>query len=207
MKKEAIKKQSLLLSLFVVVLVWGSGLTFGYHDTLNVVVNGKRLSPETIYALEQYYGVRIQSGRYWYDRISGLWGREGGPTVGQILSGLNLGGPLSPRASGGGTGVFINGRELHPAEVAYLQRCTPVYRGRYWLNPQGLAGVEGGPPLVNLSSLCQQAYGGNRGKTLREKYGSFYSDYGGVTGGGGVIGFTDSSGTGITCGPDGGCIR
>jgi len=122
----------------------------------SIVVNGVRLKPAKIQML-MALGLRPQPGRYWYDRVSGPWGVAGGPTQGQILPGLELGGRLRPDASGGRTGVFINGRELHPLEVRYLQGCTPVRRGRFWMIANGMVGPEGGPPQANLVVLCRQA--------------------------------------------------
>src|SRR5215813_3836000 len=119
-----------------------------------VVVNGVALKSEQIDFLQSQYAVRVLPGRYWYDRVSGGWGFEGGPMLGQIYPGLGLGGPLRADASRGNTGVFVNGRELHLNDVIALRRCTPVYRGRYWVNAQGIGGVEGGPPIFNLVVLC-----------------------------------------------------
>jgi hypothetical protein len=120
-----------------------------------VIVNGAALARETVRALERAYRVPIAPGRYWYDAVSGAWGQEGGPIAGQMLPGLKLGGALRANASRGTSGVFINGRELTPAEVAGLaQACrTQVARGRYWVNAQGVGGIEGGPPSFNLA-LC-----------------------------------------------------
>lgn len=127
----------------------------------NIYVNGVKLNRETIRSLESYYGVRMQNGRFWYDKISGLWGLEGGPSMGQIMPALNLGGSLQPHASGGNTGVFINGREIHPLEVQYLLSIFgQVIPGRYWLNAQGIGGFEGGPPIFNLNA---SAYGSASG--------------------------------------------
>ncbi len=126
-----------------------------------VFVNRARLSGQQIAGLENLYRVRIQNGRYWYDRFSGHWGAEGGPAAGQMHPGLNLGGPLRPDASGGGygrlTGVFFNGRELHPRDVTLLQRYVPVRPGRYWIDARGNVGYVGGPALVNLYARAQQA--------------------------------------------------
>jgi hypothetical protein len=149
-----------------------------------VVINGHTLSQAEEGELLQRHGLpsraQIPGGRYWYDRDSGLWGMEGGPTIGQILPGLNVGGPLRADASGGGTGIFINGRELHQLEVAYLQSIFGyVIRGRYWLNPQGIGGYEGGPPAFNLYAAARQATrmgGGYDGYTRRTPFGSMGSD-------------------------------
>lgn len=122
----------------------------------NVIVNGVPLAAEQVMALERAYRTHIQSGRYWYDPVSGVWGFEGGPAVGQIPPGLRLGGPLRADASRGHTGVFVNNRELHPLDVRALQQCTPVFPGRYWVNAQGIGGYQGGPPIFNLAVLCRR---------------------------------------------------
>jgi hypothetical protein len=62
-------------------------------------------------------------------------------TLAALPAGLEFGGPIP-----GGTGVFINGRELHPLDVAGRSQIVPVLRGRYWVDGNGNFGVEGGPP-------------------------------------------------------------
>jgi hypothetical protein len=130
----------------------------------SVVVNGVRLTPEDLAGVEQHYGVRVPAGAYWYDPVCGAWGLQGGPTLGFTIPGLDIGGPLRADASGGDTGVFINGRELRPEEVAYLQQLVQVSPGRYWLDASGCAGYEGGPALVNLVQLARSRGGGPRGR-------------------------------------------
>ena len=125
-----------------------------------IIINGTQLSAKDIQALERSYGVPLQPGRYWYDKMSGLWGWEGQPTAGQIYPGLPLGGPLKSNASNGSTGVFINGRQLPVVEVQYLQQLGTVYKGRYWMNAQGVGGFEGGPPVFDLAAAARQRSGG-----------------------------------------------
>jgi len=84
----------------------------------DVVVNGVPLDDKTRQTLERGYGVPIKPGRYWYDNVSGVWGLEGGPGVGQILAGLKLGGPLTRDASQGQTGVIVNRRQFPAKDVA-----------------------------------------------------------------------------------------
>jgi hypothetical protein len=121
------------------------------------------------------FPVEVPNGWYWYDRVSGLWGMQGGPTVGQMPPELNLGGELAADASVGGTGIFMNGRELHLTEAAYLQQLFGyVILGRYWLNPMGIGGFEGGPALFSLVAAAQQQGGG--GYTRRGPFGSMGSD-------------------------------
>lgn len=89
-----------------------------------ITVNGAVISQAQRTALEQAYGP-VQPGRYWYDKVSGLWGQAGMTTIGQIMPGLDLGGPLKSDASHGNTKVFLNGRELTQVEVQTLQQLGP----------------------------------------------------------------------------------
>jgi hypothetical protein len=114
---------------------------------------------------------------------------EGGPCIGFLPAGLDLGGALRADASGRGTGVFVNGRELHPVDVAALQRVTPVVPGRYWLNERGDCGYEGNPiPVVNLVRLAN---------ATRSASGSYHSRSD-ITG----IGSGGSGGTSYVMGKD-----
>jgi hypothetical protein len=126
-----------------------------------VMINGVALSPSTLAELEAAYRLRIDAADYWYDPILGAWGLVGGPTRGFSLPGLPLGGPLRADASGGGTAVFVNGRALHPLDLMALQQITgPIVPGRYFITAEGLAGLEGGPPLWNLAAMGSSASGG-----------------------------------------------
>ena len=128
-----------------------------------VIVNGKRLSTGQLEQVERTYKVNILPADYWYDRMTGAWGIKGGPTRGLVLPNLELGGGrLAADASGGGTQVFINGRELHPVDVANLQKCLsmPVQRGRYWVLADGTGGIQEHCPTFNLVTLCRQKLGG-----------------------------------------------
>ena len=127
--------------------------------------NGVRLDASgarTLSQIEARIGP-VPAGRYWYDATSGAAGVIGGPAAAYLGPGLVLGGRLPANASGGGdgrtTGVFINGRELHPLDVAGLRRYGPVYAGRYWWDRFGNVGLEGGPMLFNFYAVLQQANG------------------------------------------------
>src|SRR5262245_59009801 len=128
----------------------GEGPSMTATPSRQVFVNGSQIADAQVAALEQAYQTTIVDGRYWYDRISGAIGCEGGPCAGFIAAGLPLGGTMQANCSGGGTGVFINGREAHRLDVIALQRLLPVAPGRYWVDAHGNAGYEGGPPLCNL---------------------------------------------------------
>jgi hypothetical protein len=140
----------------------------------SVSINRARLADKQVSVLERQFQVRVLDGSYWYDKACGAWGLEGGPTLGFIPAGLDLGGALRADASGGGTGVFINGRELHPLDVADLQQITQVVPGRYWVDAQGFCGHEGSPaPIMNLTTLAQAA---------RARSGSAYHSRSDITG-------------------------
>jgi hypothetical protein len=52
--------------------------------------------------------------------------------------------------------VFINGRELHSADVLALSQLLQVQRGRWWVDGQGNFGAEQGPVLGNLWLIARQ---------------------------------------------------
>jgi hypothetical protein len=142
------------------VLVLGLAPATALADQPGIVVNGQPLSMQEVLD----YGVDLPPGRYWYDQVSGLWGAEGGPSVGQIVPDLPLGGALQVDASSGDTGVFINGREIHVQELLELQQIFgEVPLGRYWLGADGVGGVEGGPPTFDLAPAPSQAESGGSG--------------------------------------------
>jgi hypothetical protein len=124
-----------------------------------VVVNRVRVPEQELREFEQRWRTQVRAGSYWYDRVSGAWGMEGGPTSGWIVSGLTLGGTLRADASAGNTDVFINGRELPMTDVQALMKIVQVQRGRWWLDAQGNFGSEGGPVLGNLVAMSQQRGG------------------------------------------------
>ncbi len=132
--------------------------------------NGRDLRADELAVLEQLealYGTRLPDGAWWYDPLCGAIGQWGGPALGIIPAGLSLGGPVPAEASGGTTGVFFNGRQLHAADLAGLTALIgPVQPGRYFLDAQGNAGPEGGPILVNLYLLMQAAASASSGGTI-----------------------------------------
>jgi len=129
----------------------------------SISINGTVLTTTEIQAIEQQYGVQLAEGQYWYDRNCGAWGIEGGPTLGFVMPGISVGGPLRANSSGGNTNVFINGRELHYQDVLGLQQLGPVLPGRYWVDAYWNCGYEGGPALFNLALLMRARSSGNQG--------------------------------------------
>jgi hypothetical protein len=160
-----------------------------------ITINGAPASAQdlaTLDMLEQQWGGRLPSGDYWYDNTSGAAGRWGGPIVDIMPAGLQLGGPLPANASGGGngmlTGVFINGRELHPYDVQQLQALVgEVPQGRWWVDGNGNFGMEGGPLMGNLHSIAQQNGGGGSSTFSSSSNGSVFAK-------GGCVSVTSSDG-------------
>jgi len=159
-------------------------------DAQAVFVNGVRIAPETLAALEDQYGLRVVAGRYWYDAASGAAGAMGGPTAAFLLPGIAIGGPLAADASRGDTGVFVNGRELPASDLAGLEGLVgPIADGRYFIDALGNAGREGEPPTVNLLARAREASAGGSGD------GSWYSQ-------GAQAGGNESGGSGYVMGRD-----
>jgi hypothetical protein len=134
-----------------------------------IVINGKTLSADDVAHLVQTYNVTPLPGNYWYDSSSGLYGVIGFQAFGFMLPGHSFG-ALDPGASGGNTGVFVNGRHLPQVEwVIWSQMLGYVIQpGRYWLDASGNAGYEGNPmPTDNLYLAAQRntyaASGGGAG--------------------------------------------
>lgn len=147
--------------LLILTLGFTSVLAFGQPvlSIRRITINGRRLTVDQEVRLERielYYDVRIPDNDYWYDNRSGAAGFWHGPAVAALPAGLRLGGPMPPDCSGGNTGVFVNGRELHAVDVANLSDLGPVYRGRYWLDANGNYGIEGGPLLGNLFVIARR---------------------------------------------------
>ena len=158
-----------------------------------IVINGRELTAGQTQAILALYRYVPPPGRYWYDTFSGAWGAEGRGTSGFIFPGHTLG-PLSPDASRGNTGVFINGRELNLAEALAIQNAFgAVYRGRWWLDGRtGYWGAEGNPsPLGNLHAAMRIQHGGQGGDNFwstSHAAGNWSGDCGYVNVGGTMVG-------------------
>ena len=128
-----------------------------------VVINGVVLSESQVAELAQIYRIQPIPGNYWYDARSGLYGVVGFPAYGFMLAGHRFG-KLTPEASSGDSGVFVNGRQLPQAEWLVWSQLLGymIQPGRYWLDENGNAGTEGNPtPTENLYLAAQRnAYSG-----------------------------------------------
>jgi hypothetical protein len=130
----------------------------------SVLVNDVRVGDDQVAAMERVWGTAVADGRYWYDAACGAWGTEGGPCVGFVEAGLELGGTLRRDASRGDTGVLINGRELHVLDLAALLPFAPMFPGRYWLDAHGDFGWEGGGRLGNVAAAMRSGSGAARNR-------------------------------------------
>jgi hypothetical protein len=133
------------------------------------VINGKALTAEQKAEFVRTYGVAPLGGNFWYDTRSGLWGVNGREAFGVLHPGHAYG-SLSPAASGGTTGVFINGRQINMAEALYIQSLLgSVVPGRWWLDGvTGNFGLEGTTqPVGNLFAIAAAAEARGRAGNYR----------------------------------------
>jgi hypothetical protein len=159
----------------------GSGESGSTYAMLRdkVVINGVALGEEQLREFQQRYGQGPRPGRYWYDARSGLFGNEGGPSLGWILPGHAFG-ALAPDASRGSTGVFVNGRQLELNDAMALSSILgPILPGRYWLDGLGNYGYEGyDVPAGNLylTMQAQAGSGGDNAWSTRFSAGNYTND-------------------------------
>ena len=92
--------------------------------------------------------------------------------------------------SGGGTGIYINGREIHPLDQQALYQLFGVtYQGNFWMDALGNLGYVGGPAIANVLQASQAAQGGSSsgggsgGGSVTHGYDSTYGARGTVSGG------------------------
>ncbi|XWS40365.1 hypothetical protein CRYUN_Cryun18bG0134900 [Craigia yunnanensis] len=112
-----------------------------------VVVNGETLSQDELHVLQtcQNPPKKLRPGFYWYDKLSGYWGKEGHGPCQIITAQLNVGGHIKANASNGNAKIIINNREITKKELWMLQLAGVHCEGKpsFWLSADGSYQEEG----------------------------------------------------------------
>jgi hypothetical protein len=159
------RKAILKLIFFALIIIRISLSATAQTNTEKFIVNDQLVPANTILQLEKNYGIKCLPGAYWYDKLTGTFGKQGGPCTGIGVAGLEIGGRLKANASAGTTGVFINGRELHVIDVQGLQTFMQVMPGHYWMDAYGNFGHEGYAIAGNVYMLFKSKFGTNNKST------------------------------------------
>ncbi|XP_057533882.1 extra-large guanine nucleotide-binding protein 1-like [Amaranthus tricolor] len=124
----------------------------------SILVNGRQLSLNELMLLRSCCNPprNLKLGSYWYDRVSGLWGKIGhGPS--QIITpNLNVGGQkMMKNSSNGNTDVMINGREVTKAERLMLRLAGVMVEGspNFWVHADGTY-LEEGMKMIKGKIWC-----------------------------------------------------
>ncbi|XP_062022373.1 extra-large guanine nucleotide-binding protein 1-like [Rosa rugosa] len=112
-----------------------------------VFVNDEPLTQEELGRLQ---GCRnppknLKPGNYWYDNVSGFWGKVGHRPCQVISPQLDVGGHLKQNACNGDTKIMINGRVITKLEVFMLQMAGVPCEDKinYWVSADGSYQEEG----------------------------------------------------------------
>ncbi|CAN6902203.1 unnamed protein product [Brassica oleracea] len=139
-------------------LLAGSELRKVMHDEVTckanqlyarlIYVNGWPLSENELDKLQTCPNPpkKLKPGDYWYDKVSGYWGKVGEKPC-QIISPLmNIGASaIIEQASNGDTEIFINNREITKTELMMLKMVGVHCEGKphFWVDADGRYQEEG----------------------------------------------------------------
>ncbi|XP_068644735.1 protein ENHANCED DISEASE RESISTANCE 4-like [Aristolochia californica] len=105
-----------------------------FEGKSSVSINGQPISDRVVKKAEKQAGP-IHPGQYWYDYRAGFWGIMGQQCLGIIppfIEEFNF--PMPKNCSGGTSGIFVNGRELHQRDLDLLaSRGLPVTRDKSYI--------------------------------------------------------------------------
>ncbi|XP_048424605.1 extra-large guanine nucleotide-binding protein 1-like isoform X1 [Pyrus x bretschneideri] len=112
-----------------------------------IFVNDEPLSQEELVRLQSCRNPpkKIKPGYYWYDKVSGFWGKEGHRPCQIISPHLNVRGHIRQNASNGDTNILINSREITKLEAFMLKLAGVPCEGNlhYWVSEDGSYQEEG----------------------------------------------------------------
>ncbi|KAI3755544.1 hypothetical protein L1987_55347 [Smallanthus sonchifolius] len=112
-----------------------------------IIVNGKSLSSDEVLQLQtcSHPPKGLIPGSYWYDKLSGFWGKEGHKPCQIITPRLSVGGAIMENASNGNTKVKINNRLITKRELLMLKLARINHKGspHYWVSQNGSYQEEG----------------------------------------------------------------
>ncbi|KAF9675960.1 hypothetical protein SADUNF_Sadunf09G0088400 [Salix dunnii] len=112
-----------------------------------IYVNRQRLSKQELFLLQNcpHPPKKLKPGYYWYDKVSGFWGKEGQKPCQIISPQLTVGGHIQADASNGNTNIMINNRQITKAELLMLQWAKVKCEGatHLWVSADGAYQEEG----------------------------------------------------------------
>ncbi|KAE8664652.1 Extra-large guanine nucleotide-binding protein 1 [Hibiscus syriacus] len=112
-----------------------------------IVVNGEPMTQDELQVLQtcQNPPEKLKPGFYWYDKLSGFWGKEGHGPCQIITAQLNIGAHIRRDASNGNTKIIVNNRVITKKELWMLQLAGVHCEGNpsYWLSADGSYQEEG----------------------------------------------------------------
>ncbi|KAM1788230.1 hypothetical protein ACFX11_038550 [Malus domestica] len=122
-----------------------------------VFINGQPIPDHVVRKAEKLAGP-IRPGDYWYDFRAGFWGVMGQACLGIIppfIEEFNY--PIPTNCAAGNTGVYVNGRELHPRDLDLLaRRGLPTTREKFYIVEMSgrVVDEDSGEDLKSLGKLA-----------------------------------------------------